>query len=183
MSKFANRTTIVKGFIINPAEQKFDAFECETAYVRATEKAAKMVAEKMGIEAPNIISVTELVNERVEYDPAKIFTRAKAFYHTNEDPDNYACDLAEGCKAVPIKVKSYAVQAWVYDEAEGSYRTVTLTCNTAGHISRNDVRASMVMRYESEYKGVKVIATHDMTMSEQKTIAIITSEELVKCVK
>ena len=183
MGKFDGRTTEVKGFIIDPTTQSFDEFECTVPYTRTAEKAAKAVAEALGIEAPKIVSVSEVINTRVEYDNAKVYTHAVELYAADVDPALYADILIAEHKAINVRVKRYDCMGWAYNADTDEYDTVALTCETGGHIARGDVRAVMAMRYESDFTGWRIIATHGMQCREYKAVAIVPESDLEKCTK
>lgn len=181
MSKFDGRTTTVKGFIIDPSTRAFDEFECEIAYTRAAEKAAKSVAEKLDVKAPKIVSVSEIVNARVEYDNAQVYNRALAVYSAeSEDAKTAIESLEPNHKAININVTRYTCNAWMLDK-NNEYVIDRLTVLTGGHIKRGDARAVMAMRAEKQ--GYKVIATHAFMAETFKAVAIINVDDLEKCVK
>ena len=182
-NRFANRTTTVKGFIINTKTQEFQPFETVVSYVRSADKAVNMVREQMGItEAEIIITVNEIVNEApkpVKYNDGKIYDLAYNRFD-NEENARKAAEI-DGTEMSVIKWYEISGQIWARED-DGEYITEFYADETPANLTKTNAREFLKMSYE-DMNDCKVLGVHNCTKREKPMYCIITRENLQKCIE
>ena len=182
--RLANRTTIVKGFVINTETQEFTPFEETISYARSAQKAAKLVREKMQLDdSPSIVvTVNEIVNESlkpIKYNESKIYNECYNCFD-NEIEAQEAADTDNNiCKAITrYKIGGYV---WAINE-KGIYITEYFEDETPMNMTKVDQRGFMRMMYEG-LTGNKVIGLHAVEKRPVPLYCVITAENLEKCIE
>lgn len=184
--RFANRETVVKGFIINTNSQEFTPFEETISYARSTQKAVELVREKMQLDNnPSIvITVNEIVNEApkpIKYNDSKVYDLAYCTFDTEAE----AQEKAEVDNNIMRVVTWYQIsgQIWAIDN-DGKYITEWYTDESPMNLTKCDQRDFIKMSYEM-YQGntVKVIGIHATEKKPINLYCVITAEELEKCIE
>ena len=184
-NRFANHETVVKGFIINLAEQTQTPFEVKTQYTRSNEKAVAFAREALEIEDnPQIIvAVTEIENEKVKpikYNKGKIYENAIAVYGEENDAQ-IAADENGG---VVRKIAWYEIGGWVwYITNYGEYGTTFFQDETPVNMTKCDARAFVALSYEMANDDCKVIGVHDVRKRATDLFCVIDETELAKCIE
>lgn len=182
--RFADRETVVKGFIINKATQEFTPFEENISYARSTQKAVELVREKMQLDNnPNIIvTVDEIVNEApkpIKYNESKIYDLCYNHYD-NEDEAKNAAEI-DNTEYRAITWYEISCQVWAIDE-NGAYFTEFYADETPVNMTKVDQRDFMRMSYE-DFSGNKVIGIHATEKKPVSIHCVITAENLEKCIE
>lgn len=182
--RFANRETVVKGFIINTANQEFTPFEEIVSYVRSAQKAVELVREKMQLDNnPQIIvAVNEIINEApkpIKYNESKIF----GLCYNRFDNEDEARKAAEIDKTEYRAITWYEISChvWAINE-NGDYFTEFYADETPVNMTKVDQRDFMRMSYE-HYSGNKVIGIHATEKKPVSIHCVITAENLEKCIE
>lgn len=181
MGKFANRTTTVKGFLIDTEKQTFTPFEEVVSYVRGNDKAVKLVSEKLGVSDNTVITVTEIINEKakpVVYNTGKIFDLAQEVFVSKEEAEEYA--KANGL--VVKEVTRYTISAHLWTRNEDVYATCVGAYEANANYTKANARQFVKMRYEETHEGVTVIGVIDEKKEPYIAYATIDSEELAACI-
>lgn len=181
-NRFANRETVVKGFIINTATQEFTPFEETISYTRSAQKAVELVREKMQLDNdPNIIvTVNEIVNEApkpIKYNEGKIYDFSIAQYEEKEDAEK---QLSDGYEVKEIRWFEYEAAYWATNGEE--YITDFVHDESPIGFTKVDMRAFLVMSAE-QLTGFKVIGIHNETKRETKRYCVIETTNLEKCIE
>ena len=181
MGKFANRTTTVKGFLIDTEKQSFTPFEEVVSYVRGNDKAVKLVSEKLNISDNTVITVTEIINEKAKpivYNDGKIFDLAQEVFVSKEEAEEYA-----NANNLDVKeVTRYTISAHLWVRYEDEYNTCVGAYESNTNYTKANARQFVKMRYEESHEGVTVIGVVDEKKEPYNAYAVIDSEELAKCV-
>ena len=180
--RFADRETVVKGFIINTATQEFTPFEETISYARSAQKAVELVREKMQLDNdPNIIvTVNEIENEKpkpIKYNESKIYDFSIAHYQDKEDAE---AQLSDGYEVKEIRWFEYEAAYWAVNGEE--YVTDFVHDESPISFTKVDMRAFLVMSAE-QLTGFKVIGIHDETKRETKRYCVIETANLEKCIE
>ena len=180
--RFANRETVVKGFIINTNSQEFTPFEEVISYARSAQKAVELVREKMQLDNdPSIvITVNEIINEApkpIKYNEGKIYDFSIAQYQDKEDADKQCPD---GYEVKEIRWFEYEATYWATNGEE--YVTDFVHDESPVGFTTVDMRACLVMSAE-QLSGYKVIGIHGETKHETKRYCVIESIYLEKCIE
>ena len=182
--RLANRTTIVKGFVINTETREFTPFEETISYARSTQKATKLVREKMQLDDnPSIVvTVNDIINESlkpIKYNESKVYS----FSYDRFDNEIEAQEVADTdnniCKAITrYKISGYV---WAVNE-KGVYITEYYEDETPVNLTKVDQRGFMRMKYE-DLTGNKVIGLHAVEKRPVPLYCVITAENLEKCIE
>lgn len=182
--RLANRTTIVKGFVINTETREFKPFEETISYARSTQKAAKLVRDKMQLDdSPSIVvTVEEIINESlkpIKYNESKIYELCYNRFD-NESEAQEAAELDGNiCKAITwYEIDCYV---WAIDKM-GDYITEYYADETPMNMTKVDQRGFMRMSYE-DFSGNKVIGLHNVEKKPIPLYCVITPENLEKCIE
>lgn len=185
MKKFENSKTVVKGFIIDKKNGQATAFEATTAYVRSTEKAAKMIdVSEFGFEAKDVIVVvSECINEKAtpkQYNTSKIYDLCENHF----DDENAAKEYAEVNNLEMRAIPWFTIggQIWATDN-NGEYITEYFMSDSPLNLTKCDMRNVLSFDFENVYTGYDVIATHNETKEQTTRYCAISKENLEKCVK
>ena len=184
-NRFANRETVVKGFIINLAEQTQTPFEVKTQYTRSNEKAVAFARKTLEIEDnPQIIvAVTEIENEApkpVKYNEGKVYERAITRVETEAEAEN----LAEKYNARIRKIAWYEISGFIwYTTNYGDYGTTFFKDETPVNMTKCDARAFVALSYEMANDDCKVIGVHDVKKTALDLYCVIDETELAKCIE
>lgn len=183
--RFADRETVVKGFIINTATQEFTPFEETISYARSTQKAVELVREKMQLDNdPNIIvTVNEIVNEapkQIKYNDGKVYELAITY----TDDENEAQKLATENNAVVRKIAWYKIdgQVW-YTNIDGQYFTCYFEDTTPINMTKCDARAFVALGFEMAYDNCTCIGIHNVKKRALDLYCVIDENELAKCIE
>lgn len=190
MTKFENKTTAIKGIAIDPRNVNDDGmvkpeeFACEISYTRViNEKTIEAVKNAMGFDACVMVSITSLDNEKAQpkrYSNGKIADYARAIFDDEESANN---ELKDG--EIVRKFNMYGIEAqfWAVDETQTTpnYITDYVYDETPMNMTKLDMRSFLKV---SAYNltGYKVLGIHNEQKTELVKYAIITPEELEKCV-
>lgn len=182
--RFANRETVVKGFIINTNSQEFTPFEETISYARSAQKAVELVREKMQLDNdPSIvITVNEIINEApkpIKYNESKIFDLC--YFNSGDEGEAKKTAELDNNEMRTITWYEISCQIWAIDE-NGAYFTEFYADETPINMTKVDQRDFMRISYE-DFSGNKVIGIH---ATEKKPISIhcvITAENLAKCIE
>ena len=182
--RLANRTTIVKGFVINTDTREFTPFEETISYARSTQKATKLVREKMQLDDdPSIVvTVNDIINESlkpIKYNESKIYELC----YNRFDNENEARKAAEEDNTEYRVITWYAIssQVWAIDE-NGNYLTEHYADETPMNMTKLDQRGFIRMSYE-DFSGNKVIGLHAVEKKPIPLHCVITPENLERCVE
>ena len=182
--RFANRETVVKGYIINTESQEFTPFEETISYARSTQKAVSLVREKMQMnDNPAIVvTVNEIINEApkpVKYNDSKIYELC----YNRFDAEDDAQKAAEGDNTEYRAVTRYTISChvWVVD-GNGNYYTQHYSDETPINMTKVDQRGFMRMSFEKA-SGDKVIGIHATKKTPVQMYCVITAENLKKCIE
>lgn len=180
--RFANRETIVKGFIINTNSQEFTPFEEVISYTRSAQKAVELVREKMQLDNnPSIVvTVNEIINEApkpIKYNESKIYDFSIAQYNEKEDAEK---QLSDGYEVKEIRWFEYEAAYWATNGEE--YITDFVHDESPVGFTKVDMRAFLVMSAE-QLTDFKVIGIHGETKRETKRYCVIKSNDLEKCIE
>ncbi len=180
--RFADRETVVKGFIINTNSQEFTPFEETISYARSAQKAVELVREKMQLDNdPSIvITVNEIINEApkpIKYNESKIYDFSVAHYDEKEDAEK---QCGENYEVKEIRWFEYEAAYWATNGEE--YFTDFVHDESPIGFTKVDMRAFLVMSAE-QLTGLKVIGIHNETKHEVKRYCIIKSSDLEKCIE
>lgn len=184
-NRFADRETVVKGFIINTETQEFTPFEETVSYVRSTQKAVELVREKMNIsddDSQIIVTVNELVNEApkpVKYNESKIYELSIDHYDDEETANKHADELGATVKRVTWH--EYECQYWAIDD-NGEYVTEHYYDESPVNFTKSEMRSFLAM-YAQNYSGYKVLAVHDCKKKEKPLYCVIAASELENCIE
>lgn len=174
MKKNTNRTSIIKGQIVDAQEFKFEAFEIETEYTRSTFKAAQLVADAMNLEAGRyMVHVTEIINEPVkaiEYDAQSLFDFALNVDTVND------FEPTETQKVIEFTAYVYSGQIWAVSGED--YKTENYEVERNVKLTKVDQRAIIAMCYEKEYENWRVLGVHNVTREPVQRFALIENEAL-----
>ena len=183
-NRFANRETVVKGFIINTETQEFTPFEETISYVRSTQKAVELVREKMGInddDAQIIVTVNELVNEApkpIKYNESKIYELAIDHFDDESDAQNRADEL--GATVKRVMWHEYECQYWAINGDE--YLTEHYYDESPVNFTKGEMRSFLAMSAQ-DYSGYKVLAVHGCKKTDKPIYCVIDDEALTKCIE
>lgn len=182
--RLANRTTIVKGFVINTETREFTPFEETISYARSTQKAAKLVREKMNLEDnPSIVvTVNEIINESlkpIKYDEAKIYKLCYNRFDNELEAQEAADTDNTECRVITWYVISG--QVWAINE-NGQYLTAYYEDETPMNMTKVDQRGFLRMEYENA-SGNKVVGIHSVEKKPMHIYCVITPENLEKCIE
>lgn len=187
MKKFENNKTVVKGFIINKSNGQATAFEATTAYVRSTEKAAKMIdVSAYGFKPEDVIVVvSECINEKAtpkQYNTSKIYDLCESEFDNEETAKQYAANANDLiCKAIPWY--QISGQVWAVND-KGEYITDTVADETPINATKCDVRHILANSFETAYENeFTAIGVHGEEKTQITKYCVITAENLEKCVK
>ena len=184
-NRFANRQTVVKGFIINTETQEFTPFEETVSYVRSTQKAVELVREKMDIpdtETQIIITVNELVNEApkpVKYNESKIYDMSIDHFDDEEMATERANEL--GATVKRVMWHEYECQYWAITD-NGEYVTEHYYDESPVNFTKGEMRSFLAMSAQ-DYSGYKVLAVHGCKKTEKPLYCVIDASELEKCIE
>lgn len=198
--RFENKSTVVKGFVIDKRNGQATPFEAVTAYVRATEKAAKMIdLVSLGFDASEIdnyiVVASECINEKsepVRYSNSKLIDFATAILETKEMAEEQFNLGAFGSDYSIREVKFYEFECGAFlretveeatskDYAVYSYDARTIVDQTPLNLTKVDARE--FMRDSAErYTGKKCLYVADMQKHELTRFAILSDDALAKCV-
>lgn len=183
-SRFENKETIVKGFIVDasdPSNVVTTPFEETVSYVRAANRAIEMIRERMGITEDKIfVTVTEIINEKAEpirYSNSKLVDFAVNIFDSEEEANAV---LIDGCIVKKVSIYNVSGVVWSIDGA-GDYYTNAVNFDTPVNITKADARAFVKMQYES-LTGENVLALHDIHKTEIERFAVINKDDLEKCI-
>lgn len=182
--RLANRTTIVKGFVINTETREFTPFEETISYARSTQKATKLVRDKMQLDdSPSIVvTVEELINESlkpIKYNESKIYEHC----YNRFDNETEARKAAEEDNTECREITWYKIscQVWAIDE-NGNYLTEHYVDETPVNMTKVDQRGFIRMSYE-DFSGNKVVGLHAVEKKPVPLYCVITPERLEMCVE
>lgn len=182
--RLANRTTIVKGFVINTETREFTPFEETISYARSTQKATKLVRDKMQLDDnPSIVvTVNDIINESlkpIKYDESKIYK----LRYNQFDNESEAQKAAEEDNTECRMVTWYTIsgQVWAIDR-NGNYLTEHFTSETPVNMTKVDQRGFIRMKYET-FSGKKVVGIHAVEKKPMQIYCVITPDNLEKCVE
>ena len=182
-NRFANRETVIKGFVIDLANQTQTPFEVKTAYTRSNDKAVTFAREALEIDDnPQIIvAVTEIQNEApkpIKYNDGKIYDLA----YNRFDSENEAIEAAnlDGSEVRAINWYEISAQIWAFD-SDGNYITEWYANETPANLTKQNARDFMKMSYE-DFSGSKVLGIHACEKKEKPMYCVITSENLARCI-
>ena len=187
--RFANRETVVKGFVIDLANQTQTPFEVKTAYTRSNDKAVAFARKAMQIDDnPQIIvAVTEIQNEApkpIKYNESKIMDYCIAKF---DDEEKAKKELAIAYDENDYSIKSvrwfeYECAFWAYDKIDDNY--ITDYCHDESPIgfTKVDMRSFMA-NSAHELTGYEILAIHNCTKKEVTRYCLIENNELDKCIE
>lgn len=184
-NRFANRETVVKGFVINLAEQTQTPFEVKTQYTRSNEKAVAFARETLQLDDnPQIIvAVTEIENEKakpIKYNDGKIYENAVAVYGEENDAQ-IAADENGG---VVRKIAWYEISGWVwFNTDDGEYGTTFFQDETPVNMTKCDSRAFVALGFEMAHENAKCIGVHNVEKRAVDLFCVIAETELAKCIE
>lgn len=184
-NRFANRETVVKGFIINTETQEFTPFEETVSYVRSTQKAVELVREKMDISDDNsqiIVTVNELVNEApkpVKYNESKIYDLSIDHYDDESDAQTRADEL--GATVKRVMWHEYECQYWAIDD-NGEYVTEHYYDDSPISFTKGEMRSFLAMS-AGDFSGYKILAVHGCKKSDKPLYCVIDASELENCIE
>lgn len=184
-NRFANRETVVKGFIINLEEQTQTPFEVKTQYTRSNDKAVAYAREALEIEDNTqiIVAVTEIENEApkpVKYNEGKLYELAIAHVETEAEAEA----IAEENNARIRKIEWYEIggQVWYMNE-NNEYGTEYFVDNTPLNLTKCDARAFVALGFEMIRDDCKVIGVHNVEKRALDLFCVIAETELAKCIE
>lgn len=190
MTKFENKMTAIKGIAIDPRNVNNDGmvkpeeFTCEIPYTRViNENTIAAVKKAMGFDDCVMVSITSLDNEKAQpkrYSNGKIAEYARAIFDDEESAKNELKD-----DEMIRKFNMYAIDGyfWAVDETQKvpHYITDYVYDETPTNMTKLDMRSFLKI---SAYNltGYKVLGIHNEDKNELVKYAIITPENLEKCV-
>lgn len=185
-SRFAERTTIVKGFTIDTASDNMEKvpFEIETAYVRANDRAAKMAAETLGVADNNdiIVKVQELINEKpetIKYNNGKVFERASAVYDNAEEANNNVVDDLQ----TVIKIDWYEYSGAIWYKQVDQYFTEFVYDDSPLHLTKPDQKTLLFTRFNDMHDNLATaLAIDDVKRVNVNRYCVIDKSELDNCI-
>ena len=197
--RFENKSTVVKGFVIDKRNGQSYPFETVTAYVRATEKATKMIdIVALGFAAEDadnyIVVASECINEKSEpmrYSNSKIIDFATAIFDSKEKAEKEFALADFGSDYSIREVKFYRFECGAFvrgivaeatntDYAIYSYEAHFIVDETPLNLTKVDAREFMRDSAES-YTGKKCLYVADVQKHEITRYAIISYDALAKC--
>lgn len=186
-SKFENKMTRVNGIAINPANMNADGmvkpenFTCEIPYTRVINASTiEAVKKAMNYDASVMVSITELQNEKAQpkrYSNGKIFESAREIF---VDEETAKAAVKDGEIVRKFNMYAISAQIWTLDNS-GEYHTHSIIDETPVNMTKLDMVSFMKMSGSDLY-GEKVIGVHGSEKTELEKFAVITPEQLEKCV-